>query len=161
MAHDKIAPVAAKLDQAGDNQFDMGPATALAEHNLLTPTVPREYGGRGLDYFSTALVLEELGAACAGVAAVVAANIHAASPIILAGTAKQKEKYLAPLASREPKLASFALTEPFPLPWPSWPLKLKPRDYWYGKPVGLSTTISIIPWLLRWLRSPEARWLKK
>lgn len=112
LAQNLIAPPAGRLDTAGDNTFDFGPAKTLAEYNLLTPTVPMEYGGRGLDYFSTALMLEELGAACAGVATVVAANIHAASPIILAGTGRQKEALLSSLTESDPKLAAFALTEP-------------------------------------------------
>lgn len=108
----KIAPAAAELDEAGDGHFDFGPARILAEHNFLTPTIPQEYGGRGLDYFSTALLLEELGAACAGVATMVAANIHAASPIMLAGTGQQKRKFLPLLSDRKAHLAALALTEP-------------------------------------------------
>ncbi len=107
----KIAPASLKLDRAGDDRFDFSLAGSLAELNLLTPTVPREYGGRGLDYFTTALVLEELSAGCAGLAAVVTANIHAASPIILGGTARQKEAFLPLLTHPNPNLAAFALTE--------------------------------------------------
>lgn len=112
LALNSIAPVEGRLDEEGDSTFNIGPAKTLAEHNLLTPTVPGEYGGRGLDYFSTALMLEELGALCAGVATVVAANIHAASPIILAGTGRQKETFLSALAAARPNLAALALTEP-------------------------------------------------
>ncbi|WP_027365312.1 acyl-CoA dehydrogenase family protein [Desulfotruncus alcoholivorax] len=108
----KIAPMAAELDEAGDGRFDFGPVRVLAEHNFLTPTIPCEYGGRGLDYFTTSLLLEELAAACAGVATVVTANIHAASPIVLAGTGQQKKTYLPLLASRKAHLAALALTEP-------------------------------------------------
>lgn len=108
----KIAPLVANLDAAGDEHFDFLPAQILAEHNFLTPTIPREYGGRGLDYFTTSLVLEELAATCAGVASVVTANIHAASPIILAGTRQQKKTYLPLLADKKAHLAALALTEP-------------------------------------------------
>ncbi|MBF7084089.1 acyl-CoA dehydrogenase family protein [Desulfallas sp. Bu1-1] len=111
VAAERIAPVVRELDE-GDDHFDFRPAQALAEHNLLTPTIPRAYGGRGLDYFSTALLLEELGATCAGVATVVTTNIHAAGPVILAGTEHQKKTFLPLLASPEPHLAAFALTEP-------------------------------------------------
>lgn len=111
VATERIVPVIRELDER-DDDFDFRPVQALAEHNLLTPIIPRAYGGRGLDYFTTALLLEELGATCAGVATVVAANIHAAGPIILAGTKQQKTTFLPPLASPEPHLAAFALTEP-------------------------------------------------
>lgn len=107
----KIAPSSLELDRAGDGSFDFSLAEVLAELNLLTPTVPREYGGRGLDYFTTALVLEELSSGCAGLAAVVTANIHAASPIILGGTTRQKEAFLPLLAHPHVNLAAFALTE--------------------------------------------------
>lgn len=111
LVQEKIAPAAHKFDQAGDDHFDFSLAGLLARVNLLTPTIPREYGGRGLDYFTTALLLEELSAGCAGLAAVVTANIHAASPIILAGTPEQKSTYLPPLTQTRPHLAAFALTE--------------------------------------------------
>ncbi|MGB9803635.1 acyl-CoA dehydrogenase family protein [Desulfofundulus sp.] len=111
LVQEKIAPAARELDCAGDERFDFTLAELLARVNLLTPTVPQEYGGRGLDYFTTALVLEELSTACAGLAAVVTANIHAASPIILAGTPEQKNTYLPDLTQASPHLAAFALTE--------------------------------------------------
>lgn len=107
-----MAPAAEQSGEAGEKLFFDGLITSLAEHKLLTPTVPQHYGGRGLGYFSTALVLEELGALCTSVATVVTANIHAASPIILAGSTKQKETFLPPLACGKTHLAAFALTEP-------------------------------------------------
>lgn len=112
LAAEHIAPQVARLDEEGDEHFNPGPVEILARHNLLTPTVPRDYGGRGLNYFSTALVAEELGAVCAGVATVVMANIHAASPIVLAGSEQQKSTFLPLLTARRPHLAALALTEP-------------------------------------------------
>ncbi|MGE5396430.1 MAG: acyl-CoA dehydrogenase family protein [Chitinophagales bacterium] len=109
---EEISPRALELDQKGDAEFDWAPVKALAECNLVCPTVPREYGGPGLGHLTTAIVMEEIAAGCAGVAAVVAANMHAAAPIILAGTEYQKETFLVPLVLPEPSVASFALTEP-------------------------------------------------
>ncbi|MFZ5651772.1 MAG: acyl-CoA dehydrogenase family protein [Bacillota bacterium] len=106
-----IAPAALEIDRKGDGDFDFSLASALAGLNLLTPTIPEEYGGRGLDHFTTALVLEEISAGCAGLAAVVTANIHAASPLILGGTPEQKKDFLPLLASPNVNLAAFALTE--------------------------------------------------
>lgn len=111
LASQKIAPASLDMDRTGDASFDFSLANILADLNLLTPTIPREYGGRGLDYFTTALALEELSAGCAGLAAVVTANIHAASPIILGGTSRQKEAFLPLLAHPNVNLAAFALTE--------------------------------------------------
>lgn len=112
LAQEKIKPLALELDQKGDSVFDWSLARILAQHNLLCPTIPREYGGLGLGHLSTALVIEEIAAACAGAAAVVDANLHAASPIILGGTPEQKMQFLPLLTGTEPALASFALTEP-------------------------------------------------
>ncbi|HBX22018.1 MAG TPA: acyl-CoA dehydrogenase [Desulfotomaculum sp.] len=107
-----IIPIAGKLDYAGDDHFDFGPVQVLAGNNLLTPNVPREFGGRGLNHLATSLVAEELGAACAGVATVMLANMHAATPIILAGSPKQKQTFLPLLTASRPNLAALALTEP-------------------------------------------------
>ncbi len=83
----------------------------LAIHNLVCPTVPEEYGGRGLDRLTTALLMEEIAAGHPGVAAVVAATLHAVEPILLAGSDAQKEKYLPGLTGKDAGLAAFALTE--------------------------------------------------
>lgn len=107
----QIAPLVEEIDREDGEAFNFAPVEALAGARLLTPTIPREYNGRGLDYFTTALMLEELSAVCAGVAAVVTANIHAASPIILAGSRGQKNLFLPLLAGPDVNLASFALTE--------------------------------------------------
>lgn len=111
IAGSQIAPLVEKIDREDGDAFNFAPVEELAGSRLLTPTIPREYNGRGLDYFTTALMLEELSAVCAGVAAVVTANIHAASPIILAGTDRQKDLFLPLLAGPVANLASFALTE--------------------------------------------------
>lgn len=92
--------------------FDYDLVQKLARHNLVCPIVPKEYGGLGLDRFTTALIMEEIAAGHPGLAAVVAATLHAAEPIILAGTQDQKERFLPSLIGRKAGLASFALTEP-------------------------------------------------
>lgn len=108
----KIAPHALEYDARGDDQFDFSLVQALADENLLCPSIPREYGGLGLNQLTTALLIEEISAGCAGVASVLNANLHAASPIILAGSKQQKETFLPLLTSSSPALAAFALTEP-------------------------------------------------
>lgn len=86
--------------------------SSLSRLNLVCPTVPPQYGGLGLDLFSSALVVEEIAAASPGVAAVIAATLHAAEPIILAGTEEQKSEFLTVLTGENAGLAAFALTEP-------------------------------------------------
>lgn len=111
LVREEITPKSLEIDAKGDDVFDWSIARLLASHNLLCPTVPKEYGGLGLNHLTTALLIEEISAGCAGVATVLNANIHAASPIILAGTKQQKESFLPLLTSPTPVLAAFALTE--------------------------------------------------
>lgn len=108
MAHQEIKPFALK----GRNIHREKMLLSLARMNLMCPTVPQEYGGLGLDLFSTALVVEELAAASPGMAAIVAATLHAAEPILLAGTDQQKGEFLPLLTGLKAGAAAFALTEP-------------------------------------------------
>jgi alkylation response protein AidB-like acyl-CoA dehydrogenase len=92
-------------------QFEEKIVRLLARNNLLCPTIPKEYGGLGLDRFTTALVIEEIAAGFPSAAAVVDATIHAAEPILLAGSRQQQEAYFPLLTGDNAGLASFALTE--------------------------------------------------
>ena len=112
LVREEILPRSLEIDAQGDERFDWSFAALLAKHNLLCPTIPKEYGGLGLNHLTTALLIEEIALGCAGVATVLNANIHAASPIVLAGTREQKEAFLPLLTTSEPVLAAFALTEP-------------------------------------------------
>ncbi|MGE5423175.1 MAG: acyl-CoA dehydrogenase family protein [Ignavibacteriales bacterium] len=111
LVQEEIKPRALELDKAGDSQFDWSLVKILAGYNLVCPTIPQEYGGLGLGHLAAALVIEEIAYGCAGAAAVVDANMHAASPIILGGNPEQKLKFLPLLTSAVPALAAFALTE--------------------------------------------------
>ena len=78
---------------------------------LLNVIVPEEYGGPGLDSVTVAVIYEELGKGCAGVATSMAANSLASYPILIAGTEEQKQAHCDLL--NDGKLAAFALTEPW------------------------------------------------
>lgn len=80
------------------------------EMGLLNLVVPEEYGGPGLDSITVAMIYEELGKGCAGIATSIAANALASYPILIGGNDEQK-KYQCDLLN-EGKLAAFALTEP-------------------------------------------------
>lgn len=81
-----------------------------ARRRLGAMLVPAAYGGLEYDYVTVAMVLEELAAGCAGLAAMVAATLHAVAPVLIAGSPAQRDLFL-PLVVREPGLAGFALTE--------------------------------------------------
>lgn len=82
----------------------------IGRHRLGAMLVPAAYGGLEYDYVTVAVVLEELAVGCAGLAAMVAATLHAVAPILIAGTTAQRDLFL-PLVVDDPGLAGFALTE--------------------------------------------------
>jgi alkylation response protein AidB-like acyl-CoA dehydrogenase len=74
--------------------------------------VPSEYGGSGADTVSYVLALAEVAYACASTAVVMSVhNSIVCESILRYGNAKQKEKYLHPLALGK-IIGAFALTEP-------------------------------------------------
>lgn len=108
---DEIKPSLLASSSPYDNSFDWNLIRKLAEYNLVCPTIPQDFGGIGLDRLTTALVMEEIAAGHAGLAAVIAATLHAVEPVLLAGTPEQKDKYLPVLAGKNAGVAAFALTE--------------------------------------------------
>lgn len=104
----EITPYAAEMDR--ESHAREGLMEKAADMGLLNVVVPEEYGGMGLDSVTVAVIYEELGKGCAGVATSIAANSLASYPILLAGTEEQKKAHCDLL--NEGKLAAFALTEP-------------------------------------------------
>ncbi len=96
------------MDKAG--KLREGLLEKLDEAGMLSLAVPEEFDGPGLDAISIALMYEELGKGCAGIATAVAANALASYPVILAGTDEQKQKFFSVI--NDGNLAAFALTEP-------------------------------------------------
>lgn len=81
------------------------------EIGLMNGCIPASLGGAGLSNCDSVAVSEELAYGCMGMATSMMVNDLALYPIVIAGTQEQKEKFVAPFA-KEPKLASFCLTEP-------------------------------------------------
>ena len=104
----EITPYAAEMDR--NNQSMPGLLEKAADMGLLNVIVPEEYGGPGLDSVTVAVIYEELGKGCAGVATSMAANSLASYPILIAGTEEQKQAHCDLL--NDGKLAAFASTEP-------------------------------------------------
>jgi alkylation response protein AidB-like acyl-CoA dehydrogenase len=108
-ARDEIEPHAAQWDR--DHGFPRALLARLGEVGLLGVCVPEEQGGAGADFLSYVLVLEELSRADAGVGVTVAVHTSACTlPILVFGTAEQKERFVPPLARGE-AIGAFALTE--------------------------------------------------
>ncbi|MDP2872724.1 MAG: acyl-CoA dehydrogenase family protein [Bacillota bacterium] len=109
VAREKIAPVAAELDER--EEFPRRILEEIGRAGLMGLTVPERYGGMGLGHLATCLVIEELSRACAGVGVTYAASILGYGPILLFGTEEHKGTYLPSMCTGE-GLGAFALTEP-------------------------------------------------
>jgi len=109
-AEGEIAPVARELDET--SRFPWENVRKMADLGLFGVSVPKEYGGLGLDYFSYILVIEELARVDASHAITVSAHSTlGSSPILNFGDEAQKRRYL-PLLATGRVLAGFGLTEP-------------------------------------------------
>ncbi|MDR3563395.1 MAG: acyl-CoA dehydrogenase family protein [Negativicutes bacterium] len=104
----ELLPIALEMDHKGE--IEPGLLAKFDDAGLMNLPVPEEYGGPGLDAVSIALIYEELGKGCAGVATTVAANALASYPVIVAGTEEQKQQFFNVINNG--KLGAFALTEP-------------------------------------------------
>ncbi|MHB8771487.1 MAG: acyl-CoA dehydrogenase family protein [Syntrophales bacterium] len=73
--------------------------------------IPTKYGGRGLGCLDTAILTEEIAAACPGVATSIFDNSLGMAPLLLSDNEPLRERYL-PLFVREFKRICFATSEP-------------------------------------------------
>jgi len=106
---EKIIPVAAEADQT--SKFPKEVFDEAWELGLVAPIIPEEAGGLGMHEMEHVLITEELAYGCTGIQTSMTANALAATPIIVAGNAEQKKKYLGML-TEEPLFAAYAITEP-------------------------------------------------
>ena len=106
----EIVPVARENDR--NERFDLDLARKLGEMGYLGPIVDEEYGGRGLDYRTYALIVEEIGRGDSSARTVVSVQTSlVCSSIQRWGTEEQKHEWLPRLCGGE-ILGCFALTEP-------------------------------------------------
>lgn len=92
--------------------FDPGIIKKMAAQGLLAPHMPKEYGGLGLDYVTSAVIWESLCMASLSVTqAAVSGPIQPATNLLDAGSEEQKQKYLPPVCKGE-KIMSGAVVEP-------------------------------------------------
>ena len=106
----EVIPKARDSDRA--QKFDTELAHRLGEMGYLGAPVAEEYGGRGLDFLSYGLIVEEVGRGDSAMRTVVSVQTSlVCSSILKFGTEEQKQKYLPKLCSGE-WLGCFGLTEP-------------------------------------------------
>jgi len=109
-AREVVAPRASAIDETG--QFPLDVMRAAGARGLCGVTIPKAWGGAGLDYVSYALAIEAVARVSATVAvALSVTNSLVAELIAHAGRAPQKERWLRPLAKGE-AIGAFALSEP-------------------------------------------------
>ena len=109
-ANREIVPRARENDR--NEHFDTELVQKIADMGFLGAIVPEEYGGRGVDYRTYALIVEEVGRGCSAMRTVVSVVTSlVCSSIVRWGTEEQKQEWLPKLCSGE-ALGCFGLTEP-------------------------------------------------
>jgi alkylation response protein AidB-like acyl-CoA dehydrogenase len=106
----EIVPVARDNDR--NEKFDTELVKKMADMGFLGAIVSEEYGGRGLDYRTYGLIVEEIGRGDSSARTVVSVQTSlVCSSIERWGTEEQKHEWLPQLCSGE-ALGCFGLTEP-------------------------------------------------
>ena len=108
-AREVVLPRAAQWDR--EERYPHEEVAAAAELGLLNLGVPSDLGGSGMGMLDEAIVAEEIGYACMGFYTILMASDLGITPLLLAGTREQRERFLRPLTSGA-RLAAFALSEP-------------------------------------------------
>jgi len=105
----EILPAADRHDREQEISRDL--IARIARQGYLGATVPKDFGGMGMDLLAFGLLSEELGRGCAAVRSLITVQTMVTQAIERWGTEEQKTRWLPQLASGE-KIAAFALTEP-------------------------------------------------
>ena len=104
-----IKPLAIVQDEK--EEFPVELAQQMGREGLFGITLPKKYGGQGLDYLSYIIAVEEIARVDSSPAATIAAhNSLGITPIYTYGTEEQRVKYLPELCTGD-KLWAFGLTE--------------------------------------------------
>ena len=109
LAQQRIAPRAREIDATADFPWDI--VELFRSHDLFALPFPPEYGGLSGSALTLNVAIEEVAKACASSALILAVQALGGYPIMIAGSADQKQRLLPDLASGK-KLAAYALTEP-------------------------------------------------
>jgi alkylation response protein AidB-like acyl-CoA dehydrogenase len=108
-ARDVVDPRAAAIDESGAYPGDV--IRAAAGRGLLGITVPKSWGGLGLDYVSYGLAIEAIARSSATVAVSLVVHQSLVADLLAhAGRARQKDEWLRRLASGD-AIGAFALSE--------------------------------------------------
>ena len=106
----EIKPLAKKIDR--EEYFPWELYKKMGKMGIMGMTVPRKYGGAGIDRVSYMIALEEISRVCGSTGIVIEAhNSLGVGHIFEKGTEEQRKKYLPKLTSGK-AVAAWALSEP-------------------------------------------------
>ncbi|MBX3158476.1 MAG: acyl-CoA dehydrogenase family protein [Deltaproteobacteria bacterium] len=105
----EIIPKAGHLDETGEFPHEILKRAWQTE--LMNVEIPTEYGGAGGTCLDNCLVQEEISFGCSGINTSMAANSLGATPLLVAGSEEQKQKYLRRLTS-ELTFCAYCCSEP-------------------------------------------------
>ena len=106
----EIKPIASKIDKEEYFPWDM--YKKMGKLGLMGMTVPKKYGGAGIDQICYMIALEEISRVCGSTGLTVEAhNTLGAGYLYEKGTEEQRKKYLPRLTGGE-AFAALAITEP-------------------------------------------------
>lgn len=104
----EIIPYGEQFDR--NNEFPWPIIQKAFEIGLWNFNLPAKYGGLELDHVTEAILIEEIAYGCLGISGAWDGNSLALTPILIAGTEEQQDRWL-PQFGESPILAAFCLTE--------------------------------------------------
>ena len=110
-AEAELAPVAEKLDHAGDRELFLSNLKQLAELGFMGLNVSAQYGGTEAGTVAFSLAITEIARACASTAVTMSVTNMVAEVIQEIASESQKQRYLPKLCSGEYSAGGFCLTE--------------------------------------------------
>jgi acyl-CoA dehydrogenase len=108
-ALNEVLPAAWRFDEK--DELPLFVLRKAFDAGLMNTDIPKAYGGKGLGMLESALLTEEIAAACPGLATSIFDNSLGMEPIILSNNDAPKKKYLPEIVGSF-KLICFATSEP-------------------------------------------------
>lgn len=110
-AREEVAPRAMELDQEAHDHFAWDLVHRGHQVGLTRAMLPVEFGGLGVGVVGVCVAMEELAAACPGVALIFGATMLGQAPILLSGDRRLQARYLSLFGGQDAVLACNAVCE--------------------------------------------------
>lgn len=110
-AHEEVAPRALELDQEAHDHFAWDLVQQGHELGLTRAMLPPEFGGLGAGVVGVCVAMEELAAACPGVALIFGATMLGQAPVLLSGDPELQQRFLPLFSGERAVLACNAVCE--------------------------------------------------